>query len=117
MRLDELSPVFLKIEDSKHYREIDTITGADGVIFLCPVCFTKNGGPTGTHKIICWQPHVPLSPDMVGPGRWAFTGTGYPDLSLPSSVALPHCAADCKVPCMAHCKAHFLMQNGQITIC
>lgn len=42
---------------------------ADGVDFLCPVCFEKNGGVEGTHGIVCWFPHVSQA-IHPGPGRW-----------------------------------------------
>lgn len=110
MKLTELEPRFMKrdpgvTEGSSTF--VDSITEADGVIFLCPVCFVVNKGNVGTHSIICWRPHVPpeINPK---PGRWEFSGTGYDDLTLtgnPSSSVLLTTAT---------CKAHFHVRNGEI---
>lgn len=94
-------------KDHEEWHHVDAIADADGVQFLCPVCFTKNGGPVGTHSVICWRPRVP-SDVCPKPGRWELVGTGYADLSLvagSSSVLLQD----------APCKAHFFVTNGQIT--
>lgn len=84
----------------------DDITTADGIEFLCPVCFKANGGKVGTHSSICWRPHVPQTVNPK-PGRWEFRGTGYEDITLyarSSSVFLT----------TAPCKAHFHITNGDI---
>jgi hypothetical protein len=81
MKLNELDPQFLKIEDERTHRYVDDIVGADGIMFLCPKCFTENNGPIGTHRVICWQPHV-AQEHLPGPGRWLFQGTGVGDLTL-----------------------------------
>jgi hypothetical protein len=106
MDLIELKPQFLKIVAAREYNLRDELEGADGILFLCPVCFRANGGPAGTHSIICWQPHVPQDMDPK-PGRWAFKGTGFGDLTLvagSSSVFLQG----------AGCKAHFFIRDGKI---
>ena len=33
--------------------DVDALTEADGVWFLCPKCFAANGGAVGTHAVIC----------------------------------------------------------------
>jgi hypothetical protein len=88
---------------------VDTVAEADGVFYLCPVCFAKNGGPRGTHAIISWRPRVPqtISPT---PGRWEFEGTTLDDITLvagSSSILLQ----------TAPCKAHFFIRNGEIVMC
>jgi len=106
MRLSELEPQFLKITSPTTFQDVDAIADADGVIFLCPVCFRANGGSVGTHSVICWQPHVPQTIPPT-PGRWNFVGTGYGDLTLragSSSIALTGDG----------CKAHFFITNGEI---
>lgn len=105
MKLSELEPTFLKSTGDLTHRQIDDIKEADGIMFLCPVCFAKNNGPVGTHSIICWQPHVPQDIHPK-PGRWKLVGTGYHDLSLvagSSSIALT-----------GGCNAHFFIRNGNI---
>lgn len=54
---------------------------AQGVRFLCPLCFTKNGGPRGTHTVICWSRGAGEDAEP-GPGRWSLHGTGIEDLTL-----------------------------------
>jgi hypothetical protein len=107
MRLLELEPRFLKITAPDEWDTKDIgIAEADGIIFLCPVCFVTNNGNVGTHSIICWKPHVPLE-RSPGPGRWNFLGTGFEDITLQagsSSIFLT----------TADCKAHFHITNGEI---
>lgn len=85
MKLADLDPQFLKHapeEGRGVMLHVDTLAEADGISFLCPKCFAANGGPVGTHSVICWfEDRVPedLQP---GPGRWNPVGTGYADLSF-----------------------------------
>lgn len=71
--LEELNGRFLKVESETSFRDVDTNAEADGIIFLCPKCFHANGGPRGTHSVICWKPNV--NPEMhPKPGRWNMEG-------------------------------------------
>lgn len=81
MRLTDLEPKFVRHDDDTYSTYVDKIEEADGVQFLCPVCWKKNGGPIGTESVICWKPSVPQSKSPSG-GRWNLVGTGYHDLSL-----------------------------------
>lgn len=110
MKLTELEPRFLKFEatDPKVYAHTDSVSEADGVLFVCPKCFAAQGRP-GSHSIICWRPRVPheITPQ---PGRWEFEGTGYHDLTLvagSSSVLLTG----------PGCGAHFFVRKGEIEMC
>jgi hypothetical protein len=105
LKLIDLEPQFLKLKDTHLWTYTDDITEADGICFLCPVCFRKNNGPEGTHSVICWQPKVPpeLGPK---PGRWELVGTGYEDLSL--------VAASSSILLTGGCNAHFFIRNGMI---
>ena len=105
MRLSELEPTFLKRTGDLTHRQIHDIREADGIMFLCPVCYKANNGPIGTHSIICWQPHVPkdVSPK---PGRWAFNGTNYEDLTL--------VAGSSSILLTGGCNAHFFIRKGNI---
>jgi hypothetical protein len=104
--LRELEATFLKCEDGgKAFRRVATIGEADGVEFLCPVCFAANRGPVGTHGVICWAPSVQQSV-RPGPGRWSLQGSSLDDLTLvapSSSIALK-----------SGCAAHFFVQSGKI---
>ena len=64
-----------------------SLTQAQGVMFLCPVCFVKNGGPVGTESVLCYFRDRGVPDDAVpGPGRWNVTGTGFDNLTLSPSV-------------------------------
>lgn len=68
-----------------------SIANAQGVMFLCPVCFKKNGGSRGTESVLCWFKDRGVPDDAVpGPGRWAASGTGFEDLTLSPSVNVDH---------------------------
>ena len=81
MKLTELEGKFIRVVDDRIREYVDTIDQADGVIFLCPVCWKKNGGSMGTESMICWKPSVPQTISPSG-GRWNLVGTGLDDLSL-----------------------------------
>jgi len=51
VKLAELDPEFLKRINDGSWEILESLEGAEGVSFLCPVCFTANGGPVGTHRI------------------------------------------------------------------
>lgn len=113
MKLADLEPQFLRYnrrdDGTEFFDFVDAIGEAQGVEFLCPVCFQKNGGAVGTHAVICWSRSRGVPDDATpGPGRWRLDGTGYADLSLNEdpgsrSVALK-----------GGCSAHFFITNGEI---
>jgi len=91
-----------------HVVDVDVIGQADGVIFLCPKCFHDNGGPVGTHSVICWSPAV--SQDHVPrPGRWNLVGTAIDDLTL--------VAGSSSVQLQGGCGAHFFVRGGRVVPC
>lgn len=81
-------------------------------MFDCPKCTATNGGPVGTHKVLCWfrDRGVPDN-EVPGPGRWWAAGTGYGDLTLtaPSSSIL--------LPGPGGCLWHGYVTNGEVTSC
>lgn len=84
--LSELEAEFIRYVErdgvaSIHH--VETLADAQGVMFLCPACFKANGGPVGTHAVICWS-RSRGAPDHAspGPGRWKLEGTGLADLTL-----------------------------------
>ncbi len=108
MKLTDLEPRFLTVNPAtKIMTEVDTISVAEGISFLCPKCFKKNNGRIGTHQVICWEPGVPQTV-WPTPGRWIMKGLGFSDLTLKagsSSVAL-----------LGGCRAHFFVTKGEIKI-
>ena len=106
MRLTDLEAEFIKrTREGDHdiYRVVDSIDQADGISFLCPLCFKANGGSVGTHGVICWRPRVPLTV-TPGPGRWEFHGTSLGDLTL--------VAGSSSVQLTQGCRAHFFVRAG-----
>lgn len=93
MTLAEIDGQFVKLSrtgeppEKWSFREVDTLSEADGVMFLDPQQFAKQGD-IGTSAVICWfRGKVPdgLRP---GPGRWDATGNDINDLTLSPSVDL-----------------------------
>jgi hypothetical protein len=110
MKLTELEPQFMTYEtrpypsvDAGNYlHHVGTLVEAQGVQFLCPVCFVKNSGPIGTHVIEVSFAGRGVQDNQGShnregqPSRWNATGTGYSDLTTTPSIlidpALPSCA-------------------------
>jgi len=108
MRLIDLSPELLQYHTEgfrTFHRHVDTLSEANGVRFLCPRWFKDNGGPVGTHSIICWDPSVPQIA-RPGPGRWSMVGTGLHDLSL--------VAGSSSVLLTDGCRWHGFVENGLV---
>lgn len=110
MKLTDLDAKFLKLESERVHAFVEDIKDADGVRFLCPVCFINNGNTSeGTHMMECWRPHVPQSNSLSGPGRWEFVGSGLDDLTL--------VAGSSSILINGGCNAHFWIRNGEIIFC
>lgn len=113
MRLLDLEPQFLRLAPdgapgSFHY--VDDMAQAQGIMFLCPLCFVANGGPVGTHRIICWSRSRGVPDDVQPkPGRWLLCGTGYADLTLNGD------GGSRSVLLLAGCKWHGFVTNGEVT--
>jgi hypothetical protein len=86
---------------------VDALADADGVWFLCPLCYAANNGSIGTHGVICW--FVDKVPDSVPPkpGRWTPTGTSLHDLTFVPSAGRSH-----SVLLTAGCAWHGFVVNG-----
>lgn len=108
MRLADLKPQWLHIDNPKSFRHVDAIAEADGIFFLCPKCSEERPAGVGVHGVICWRPRVGQEIEPT-PGRWEFEGTGYGDLTLvagSSSVLLTG----------PGCQAHFFIRAGEIVM-
>lgn len=126
MKISELEPSFLKLVvkvetwktrsedgvegeatgDRHYYHKVETVEEADGVGFLCPLCFKNNGGNVGTHLVMCWRPKMPLDIGLTGPGRWELVGSNFDNLSL--------VAGSSSVQLQGGCNAHFTITNGEV---
>ncbi len=95
----------------EHMAFVDTIAKADGLLFLCPKCFAKNGGPVGTHSVLCW--FVGKVPDDLDPkpGRWTPSGSGMEDLTFIPSAGRSHSV----LLTGDSCKWHGFVANGDAT--
>lgn len=106
MKLTDLEPEFIRLTDPAggSWRTDVTFADCDGLMFLCPKCWTANNGPIGTHAVICWKPHVPqtISPK---PGRWAHLGTGLHDITL--------VAGSSSIQLIGGCNWHGFIRNGE----
>lgn len=86
-----------------------TFAEAEGVMFLCPACFQKNGGARGTHvvDVTFADRGVPDDRGSHGTGgnptRWTVTGTGFDDLTTTPSILL-----------IGGCAWHGFLTNGSI---
>ena len=90
---------------------VQTLAEAQGIMFLCPLCFANNNGAIGTHSV-----HVSFEGKNVPPeqgsrndkgeiSRWNIIGgTGLDDLQLSPSIFLT----------TSHCKWHGFIGNSGI---
>lgn len=122
VRLVNLEPQFLRpmfLRGSWHHFHVDTIAEAQGIWFLCPKCFDKNGGRQGTHGVICWSRSRGVPDSAVpGPGRWKIEGTGYDDLTVnadpPSTARSVALKGNCW-PGEGGAGWHGFVTNGEVT--
>lgn len=107
LTLTQLGAEFVRIVDDTTHKRGVAIAEADGVMFMCPVCYQKNKGSRGTHWVLCWRPRVD-APRPPGPGRWEMEGTGLVDLTLK--------AGSSSILLTSGCRAHFFVRNGKIEL-
>lgn len=114
IKLTELAPQFLRWEKRDGHiflPYVDKIEDAQGVEFLCPLCFQQNKGPVGTHAVICWSSSRGVPPEAEPlPGRWRLVGTGYADLSLMEEPGKSR-----SVLLLSGCRWHGFVTNGIVT--
>ena len=77
------------------FHDVETLAEAHHLMFLCPLCFAKNGGEVGTHSVMVTLagrdvPAEAGSRDSEGnPSRWTIVGgSSLDDLSLSPSILL-----------------------------
>jgi hypothetical protein len=123
MRLADLDATFLGnyTESPTSYRQLDSVEGAQGVMFQCPKCAEgKERGEEdgrrfvrGAHSIICWfanPRNAPKVPDDASPkpGRWYFTGDSIDSLTFTGPGA-------CSVLLTSGCGWHGFVKDGDAT--
>ncbi len=82
--ISKLSPEFLRYESKDLFRRVGKMAEANGVCFLCPLCYERNGfSGVGVHNVICWSKSGGVPDDAIpGPGRWRLVGAGITNLTL-----------------------------------
>jgi hypothetical protein len=94
------------------WRTVANISDADRVSFLCPKCFSENGGNVGTHGIAIdfigrgTPDEDCVHNDQGQPVRWSFQGSGLEDLTLGPSILILH-----------GCAWHGFVEQGGIRSC
>lgn len=114
-KLRELEAQLVRMYDDKgSYEIVEKLEDAQGIDFLCPVCFEKNGGSVGTHHVLCWFAGRGVPDSLtLGPGRWTPSGTGLDDLTfVPGSPPRP-CSVHLAGP---GCGWHGYVVNGEATL-
>ncbi len=107
MRLAGLEPTFVVEATTTGFLPRTTcgLPEAQGLLFLCPLCWKRNGGPVGTHSILVWFADRNVPAECEPKPRWTATGTGLHDLTLAPSIDLSKGEAGCW---------HGFVQNGGI---
>lgn len=88
LNLADLEPEWCKDYNPtiRGFKHTELGSEAQGIWFLCPVCFVKNKGPMGTHMVLVWFKDRGV-PDTAEPlPRWTATGTTFFDLTLMPSI-------------------------------
>jgi hypothetical protein len=107
MKLIELDPEFLKIDSNGHYVYTPTLAYAQGLKFLCPLCFQKNKGTVGTHVVVIWFRNHGVPDDTRPlPGRWCVSGIDMNDLTITPSINLENATK-------TGCQWHGFVTNGE----
>lgn len=116
LHLIDLEPRLLryeKREDGVYHTHAATVAEAQGVGFLCPECYVKNGGKVGTHMVICWSESRGVPKEAFpGPGRWLLVGKTLKGLTLNGEPGRSR-----SVLITAGCNAHFFVTKGVIEWC
>ena len=90
---------------------VNSLSESQGIIFLCPTCFIKNGRSNmGTHLVeVSFKDHDVLDGQGTRnkkglPVRWNVSGTNYSDLTTDPSILLE-----------GGCGWHGFIKNGEVT--
>jgi hypothetical protein len=115
MKLTELEPQFVKYvtqspddqfaegraTPAEFLHHVATAQEAQGIVFLCPACFKRNGGSVGTHAIEVSfsgkgaKDHQGSRNREGKPSRWTVSGNTYDDLTLRPSILIDPAKPGC----------------------
>lgn len=107
MKLTELEPKFKRTcPEGKQllFETVESFKDAQGIMFLCPHCFRKNGGPVGTHRVLVWFEGRGAPPEYTPAPRWQVSGSSMDDLTIKPSIRVNDCW-------------HGFITNGEATFC
>lgn len=110
---EEHDGVVINVSGRREYViTVKALEDAQGVAFLCPLCFTKNGGSVGTHWVHCWS-RSRGTPEEVKPlpGRWVMDGTCLDDLTLNGEPGQSR-----SVLLLGGCAWHGFITNGEASL-
>lgn len=96
MKLTELEPQLVRYETKDHefLVHVASLSEAQGVQFLCPSCFMKNGGATGTHLIEVSFAEKGVRDNQGShnregkPSRWSVRGGDISSITLQPSILI-----------------------------
>ncbi len=115
LALADLEPALIRREvrdGSVYHVTVHKWRNAQGVRFLCPLCFEANGGAVGTHQVVCWSRSRGVPEDATpGPGRWSLDGGSLANLTLNGDP--PGTARS--VQLLGGCDWHGFITNGRAT--
>jgi hypothetical protein len=103
-------PVEKRLHMQRFMTYVDTLAKAQGIRFLCPLCFAKNGGNIGVHGVDVTfadrgvPDHLGMHNKKGEPVRWTVSGIGYDDLTTKPSILLE-----------GGCGWHGFITNGDAT--
>jgi hypothetical protein len=110
VRLAELEPQFLRVGAARgSLAKVDTLAAAQGIRFLCPSCFQRNGGAAGTHQVLVWFADRDVPTEALPAPRWEASGAGPGDLTLRPSIDLSQGAP------AGGCRWHGHVTAGQLS--
>lgn len=118
MRLEQLDARFVRANDrAGSISQNVPFDLAQGILFLCPKCFTENlakygDGAHGTHSVLVWFAGRGTPADRKPSPRWGVSGNDIQNLTLDPSIwinrdAPPDAPGDPPV-----CRWHGWVKNG-----
>lgn len=117
MRFADLEPRFVRVSEGG-WQHVASVAEAQGVFFVCPTCYVKNGGTVvGTHGLLVWS-RSRGTPDHVTPtSRWGLEGADVNDFSIVGEVSPANPDGRRSIllpPGEGSCAAHFNVEHGQV---
>lgn len=110
--LATLEARFVRAAENEGLAHCESFLDAQGVLFLCPKCFTDNKGSVGTHSILVWFDERNVPTVLKPTPRWKAIGTSINDLTLTPSINLDVDGDGIRDPGECECLWHGFVTNG-----